>query len=113
MINGLTAHYAPPFGCAACAMRGFDFGTVRSTDFINSTGCFMSILDYLAADQIMVGVAGSSKKQLIEQLAGRAAELTGLCQRSLFKIVMRHKMRVAIICNRIKRSKIITRGGHL
>jgi 6-phosphogluconolactonase/glucosamine-6-phosphate isomerase/deaminase len=36
----------------------------------------MSIIDYLAADQIMVGVAGSSKKQVIEQLAERAAELT-------------------------------------
>ena len=48
----------------------------------------MSIIDYLATNQIMVGVACSSKKQLIEQLAERAAELTGLCQRSLFEIVM-------------------------
>ena len=51
----------------------------------------MSIIDYLTAEQIMVGVAGSSKKQLIEQLAQRAAELTGLCQRSLFEIVMRRE----------------------
>ena len=51
----------------------------------------MSIIDYLATDQIMVGVACSSKKQLIEQLAERAAELTGLCQRSLFEIVMRRE----------------------
>jgi PTS system nitrogen regulatory IIA component len=51
----------------------------------------MPIIDYLATDQIMVGVAGSSKKQLIEQLAERAAELTGLCQRSLFEIVMRRE----------------------
>ncbi len=48
----------------------------------------MSIIDYLATNQIMVGVACSSKKQLIEQLAERAAELTGLCQRGLFEIVM-------------------------
>ena len=48
----------------------------------------MSIIDYLATNQIMVGVACSSKKQLIEQLAERAAELAGLCQRSLFEIVM-------------------------
>ena len=51
----------------------------------------MSIIDYLAADQIMVGVVGSSKKQVIEQLAERAAELTGLCRRSLFDIVMRRE----------------------
>ena len=51
----------------------------------------MSIIDYIAADQIMVGVASSSKKQLIEQLAQRAAELTGLCPRSLFEIVMRRE----------------------
>ena len=51
----------------------------------------MSIIDYLTADQIMVGVAGSSKKQLIEQLAERAAELTGLYQRNLFEIVMRRE----------------------
>ena len=48
----------------------------------------MSIIDYLTTDQIMVGVAGSSKKQLIERLAERAAELTGLCQRGLFEILM-------------------------
>ena len=51
----------------------------------------MSIIDYLAADQILVGVAGSSKKQVIEQLAERAAGLTGLCQRSLFETVMRRE----------------------
>ncbi|MDA8716914.1 PTS sugar transporter subunit IIA [Alphaproteobacteria bacterium] len=51
----------------------------------------MSIIDYLATNQIMVGIVGSSKKQLIEQLAERAAELTGLCQRSIFEIVMRRE----------------------
>ena len=45
----------------------------------------MSIIDYIAADQIMVGVAGSSKKQLIEQLAERAAELTGARPKSQLK----------------------------
>jgi nitrogen PTS system EIIA component len=67
------------------------FGTWALSRFIHSTGLFMSILDYLAADRIMIGVAGSSKKQLIEQLAERAAELTGLSQRSLFEIVMRRE----------------------
>ena len=37
----------------------------------------------------MVGVAGSSKKQLIEQFAKRTAELTGLGEGSLFQIVIR------------------------
>ena len=64
------------------------FRTGRCSGFIHYTGLFMSIIDYLATNQIMVGVACSSKKQLIEQLAERAAELTGLCQRSLFEIVM-------------------------
>jgi hypothetical protein len=31
------------------------------------------------------------KLQLIEQLAERAAELTGLCQRSLYEIAMRRE----------------------
>ena len=72
-------------------MHGFGFGTGRGTGFIHLTGLFMSIIDFLVADQIMVGVACSSKKQLIEQLAERAAELTGLCQRSLFEIAMRRE----------------------
>ena len=80
-----------PFDCASLAMHGFGFGTGRGTGFIHPTGLFMSIIDFLVADQIMVGVACSSKKQLIEQLAERAAELTGLCQRSLFEIAMRRE----------------------
>ena len=80
-----------PYICAALALYRFGFGSMRCTGSIHFTGLFMSIIDYLAADQIMVGVAGSSKKQVIEQLADRAAKLTGLCQRSLFEIVMRRE----------------------
>ena len=80
-----------PYTCAASVMNDFGLGSGHYKGFIHSSGLFMSIIDYIAADQIMVGVAGSSKKQLIEQLAQRAAELTGLCQRSLFEIVMRRE----------------------
>ena len=80
-----------PYNCAALALYRFGFGSMRCTGSIHFTGLFMSIIDYLAADQIMIGVAGSSKKQVIEQLADRAAKLTGLCQRSLFEIVMRRE----------------------
>ena len=80
-----------PYICATLALRDFGFGPGRCKLFIHSAGLFMSIIDYIAADQIMVGVAGSSKKQLIEQLTERAAELTGLCRRSLFEIVMRRE----------------------
>jgi nitrogen PTS system EIIA component len=76
---------------AALAMHGFGFGPERCKGCIHSTGLSMTIIDYLAADQIMVGVASSSKKQLIEQLAERAAELTGLSHRSLFEVVMRRE----------------------
>ena len=79
------------YTCAALATHGIGLEAVRCTGFIHSTGLFMSIIDYLTADQVMVGVAGSSKKQVIEQLAERAAELTGLCRRSLFDIVMRRE----------------------
>ena len=41
-------------------MHGFGFGTGRGTGFIHSTGLFMSIIDHLAADQIMVDVVCSS-----------------------------------------------------
>ena len=51
----------------------------------------MSILDYLDANQILLDIASSSKKQVIEQLAGRAATLTGLKKRSLLEIVMRRE----------------------
>ena len=80
-----------PYTCAASASHGFGVGPERCKGFIHSAGLSMSIIDYIAADQIMVGVAGSSKKQLIEQLTERAAELTGLCRRSLFEIVMRRE----------------------
>jgi nitrogen PTS system EIIA component len=74
-----------------CLGNVWFFGTGHCTDFIHSTGLLMSIIDFLAADQIMVGVGSSSKKQVVEQLAERAAELTSLCQRSLFEIVMRRE----------------------
>ena len=80
-----------PYTCATSALIDFGFGPGRCKIFIHPAGLFMSIIDYIAADQIMVGVAGSSKKQLIEQLTERAAELTGLCRRSLFEIVMRRE----------------------
>ena len=53
-----------------------DHGAVN---FFHSAGLFMPIIDRIAADQTMVDVAGSSKKQVIEQLAERAAEPTVLC----------------------------------
>ena len=87
----LDSPLCTPYTCAAWSPHDFGFGSVQCKDFVHSTGLFMSITDYLAADQIMVGVAGRSKKQLIEQLAERAAKLTGLCQRSLFEIVMRRE----------------------
>ena len=87
----LDSPLCTPYTCAAWSPHGFGFGSVQCRGFVHSTGLFMSITDYLAADQIMVGVVGRSKKQLIEQLAERAAELTGLCQRSLFEIVMRRE----------------------
>lgn len=80
-----------PYTCASSALHDFGVGPGRCKGFIHSAGLSMSIIDYIAADQIMVGVAGSSKKQLIEQLTERAAELTGLCRRSLFEIVMRRE----------------------
>ena len=72
-------------------MHNLGFEPKRRKGFIHSAGLYMSIIHYIAANQIMVGVTGSSKKQLIEQLAERAAELTGLCQRSLFEIVIRRE----------------------
>ena len=72
-------------------MHNFGLRREHCKGIIHTAGLFMSIIDYIAADQIMVGVAGSSKKQLIEQLTERAAELTGLCRRSLFEIVMRRE----------------------
>lgn len=51
----------------------------------------MSIIDYLDANSVLLGVDSSSKKQAIEQLAGRAATLTGLGKRFLLAIVMRRE----------------------
>ena len=70
-------------------MRSFGFGTRRCTGFIHPGGLLMSVIYYLTADQIMVCVAASSKKQAIEQLAERTAKLASLRQPSLFEIVIR------------------------
>ena len=72
-------------------MEARSLGTWNYPGIIRSKVLFISILDYLAANQIIIGVTGSSKKQVVEQLAKRAAKLTGLCQRGLFEIVMRRQ----------------------
>ena len=51
----------------------------------------MSIIDYIAVGQIMVGVVSSSKKQLIEQLAEHGAALTGISPLCLFEMIMRRE----------------------
>ena len=51
----------------------------------------MSIVDYLDNSQVLIGVPSRSKKQAIEELAERAAALTGLSQRCLLDMVMRRE----------------------
>ena len=51
----------------------------------------MSILDYLSTNQVMVGIPGHSKKQVIEEFAERVASLTSLSQRCLLDMVMRRE----------------------
>ena len=51
----------------------------------------MSIVDYLEASQVLIGFPGSSKKQVIEELAERVGALTGLRQRCLLDAVMRRE----------------------
>jgi hypothetical protein len=42
-------------------MCGFGFGVARCTGFINISGLFMSIINYLTADQIMVVLLSAVK----------------------------------------------------
>ena len=51
----------------------------------------MSIVDYLDIHQLLIGVPSRSKKQAIEELAKRAATLTGLNHRCLLDMVMRRE----------------------
>ncbi|MEK9911150.1 MAG: PTS sugar transporter subunit IIA [Candidatus Puniceispirillum sp.] len=51
----------------------------------------MSAFELPAATQIMVGLDASSKKQLVEQLAERAADITGLPRRTFFDAIMRRE----------------------
>ena len=80
-----------PYTCAALALLAVSIGARDVKARFISQVYFMSIIDYIAADQVMVGVVSSSKKQLIEQLAERGAVLTGISQRSLFEMIMRRE----------------------
>jgi PTS system nitrogen regulatory IIA component len=51
----------------------------------------MSIADYLDTTRVLTGVPSRSKKQVIEELAGRVANLTGLSRRCLLDMVMRRE----------------------
>ena len=63
-VSRLDSPSCAPYAGATSAMHDFGFGPRRCKSFIHSAGLLMSIIDYIAADQIMVGVAGSSKKQI-------------------------------------------------
>lgn len=51
----------------------------------------MSIVDYLDTNHVLTSVPSRSRKQVIEELAERAASLTGLSQRCLLDMVLRRE----------------------
>jgi PTS system nitrogen regulatory IIA component len=64
---------------------------LTGSERVHFTGIFMSSTELPAATHILVGLEASSKKQLVEHLATRAADLTDLAQRALFDAIMRRE----------------------
>jgi nitrogen PTS system EIIA component len=51
----------------------------------------MDLSDLITPDAIMPSVKVSSKKQLLQEMAGRAAALTGLVERQIFDVLLQRE----------------------
>ena len=51
----------------------------------------MDLSDLLGKDAVIVGLKAKSKKQAIQELAARAAELTGLSEREIFDTLLQRE----------------------
>jgi PTS system nitrogen regulatory IIA component len=51
----------------------------------------MDLSDLITPESIMPSVKISSKKQLLQEMAGRAAELTGLVERKIFDVLLQRE----------------------
>ncbi len=51
----------------------------------------MTITDFVAPEAIVPALKTNSKKQVLQELAARAAELTGLSERSIFEVLLQRE----------------------
>jgi len=51
----------------------------------------MDLSDLITPDSIIPSVKVSSKKQLLQEMAGRAAQLTGLVERQIFDVLLQRE----------------------
>ena len=58
-----------------------------------STGFLVSLLNYLPADGVMIGVSATSKKQLLEHVSAHAGSLTEVPARAIFYALTQRERR--------------------
>ncbi len=69
-------------------------GRVESSDpraSRNDTGCAMDLSDLLAPDAVIGALKANGKKQALQELSARAAELTGLPEREIFDTLLQRE----------------------
>src|SRR5918911_3946291 len=57
----------------------------------NNTGCSMDLTDLLAPDAVLGALKANGKKQALQELAARAATLTGLAEREIFDTLLQRE----------------------
>ena len=57
----------------------------------NDTGCAMDLSDLLAPDAVIGALKANGKKQALQELSARAAELTGLPEREIFDTLLQRE----------------------
>ncbi|WP_099865783.1 PTS IIA-like nitrogen regulatory protein PtsN [Pararhizobium haloflavum] len=51
----------------------------------------MALADLLAQDAVLPALKANSKKQLLQELASKAAEITGLSEREIFDVILQRE----------------------
>ena len=57
----------------------------------NNTGCSMDLTDLLAPDAVLGALKANGKKQALQELAARAATLTGLAEREIYDTLLQRE----------------------
>src|SRR6185312_8619294 len=96
----LDAFIDPPYGPPPRRTRGGQARSMPPTGFMPFNGLrfhpslsdsSMTITDLVAPEAILPALKVNSKKQALQELAARAAELTGQNERAIFEVLLRRE----------------------